>query len=185
MIHLVSHYYPLDSWREKFASLTLAHNESVAKKHGWTFTGDMDRHAPGHNVLREKAAILCEVIAKGFDEDLILWVDGDAVILTPSPEDIFVAMGSADMAMAKDHRGEWNSGTCAFRCSDEALAGWHKVMIDKSHGDMWHDYPKGLDIAELGASWNDQRLHDDTRILHTYGTNGILKYKLIKEALSG
>ena len=185
MIHLVSHYFPRDHVRKQIAALSLDHNACVAKVEGWNFIGDMFRREPKRGVFREKAAMLVHVCQISKPDDMIMWVDGDTLIMTPDPAEIFTILGSSDIAMAKDHYDNWTSGVFAMRCSDKMESGWRGVMLDPKHGDSWKDYPVGLEIAELPAAWNDRYLSDDCKVLHPYGRNSITKLRLMGEALNG
>jgi len=128
MRHVITHYFPWSSVHSRYFALTSGFNETVARNLGLEFHSDERRRVPDLNLLREKSAIIHEVLDGLPDGDEVLWIDGDVLLVGNRIGDIFNHLGDeGDFGMSRID-GRLNAGVIPMKVNSSIRELWKEIL---------------------------------------------------------
>jgi hypothetical protein len=128
MRHVITHHFPRTSVQSQCFALTRAFNETVVRNLGWEFYADEKQRVSDLNILREKSAIIHEVLDGIPGGDEVLWIDGDVLLVGNRIGDIFSYLGSeGDFGMCRID-GRLNSGVIPMNVNPAIRELWKEIL---------------------------------------------------------
>ena len=209
MRHVITHHFPRTQAQSQYFALTRAFNETVVRNNlGWEFYADEKRRAPNLNILREKSAIVHEVLDGIPGGDEVLWIDGDVLLVGDRIGDIFNQLGENDFGMCRID-GRLNSGVIPMKVNPTTRELWKEILYHERQdskpvinelirqdvhdllldADLLGSAPGVSDsykvkLIELPSMWNEcKTITADTQIIGYHGYDAYSKLRLIQKEL--